>query len=315
MKLSRRFTVTALPLAVLLFSGQAPAQQMGGMGPGWQVPSPYSGMFGSMGNVYSPYYRQFHSPGDGKDVWDAWHGRIGAGDGSGRRPAGARAPTTGLAGIGGRPATLAGHRLAGHCSLPEPLPGHVRQHGKCLQSLLPTVPLPGDGGNVWHGRIGAEPGARSGPGSGSSPAILPQPAPTTGLAGIAGRPAAAAGHRLAGHCSIPEPLPGHVRQHGKCLQPLLSPVPFAGNGGNAWHGRIIRAGAGSGSGSRRAILPRYAPTTGLASLGGRPAAPAGFRLIGHRSEPQPLPGHVREHGQCLQPLLPAVSPPRHERLG
>ncbi len=63
MKLSRRFTVTALPAAVILFSGQAPAQQMGGMGPGWQVPSPYSGMFGSMGNVYSPYYRQFHSPG------------------------------------------------------------------------------------------------------------------------------------------------------------------------------------------------------------------------------------------------------------
>jgi hypothetical protein len=62
MKRNRRFTVAALPAAMVLVSTHALAQGMAGMGGARQMPSPYSGMYGSMGNVYSPYYRQFRSP-------------------------------------------------------------------------------------------------------------------------------------------------------------------------------------------------------------------------------------------------------------
>jgi hypothetical protein len=39
-----------------------PVQGSGSSGTG-PYPSPYQGMFGSMGNVYSPYYRKFHPSG------------------------------------------------------------------------------------------------------------------------------------------------------------------------------------------------------------------------------------------------------------
>ena len=65
MKLNRRLSVAALPAALALLSSQALAQGMAGMAGEGQIPSPYDGMYGSMGNVYSPYYRQFHTPGMG----------------------------------------------------------------------------------------------------------------------------------------------------------------------------------------------------------------------------------------------------------
>ena len=59
-----RLAVTALVFLppVVVF---AQAAGMAGMQGQAFAPSPYSGMYGSMGNVYSPYYRQYHLYGMG----------------------------------------------------------------------------------------------------------------------------------------------------------------------------------------------------------------------------------------------------------
>jgi len=63
MKLMRRISGIAIVATILVPSGSSLAEPMPGMSDGEYIYSPYSGMYGSMGNVYSPYYRQFHSPG------------------------------------------------------------------------------------------------------------------------------------------------------------------------------------------------------------------------------------------------------------
>ena len=143
MKLNRRLSVAALPAALALLSSQALAQGMAGMAGEGQIPSPYDGMYGSMGNVYSPYYRQFHAPGMG--------GMTGMAATSPRRGPGSRpgdprhARPRLLAGPTPLPDAYAGCGWAGRRALSKPLRGHVRQHGQHLQPLLPAVPQPGHG--------------------------------------------------------------------------------------------------------------------------------------------------------------------------
>jgi hypothetical protein len=121
MKLSRRFTVTALPAAMVLFSGHALAQGMAGMSPGGQIPSPYAGMFGSMGNVYSPYYRQFHPPG-----MAGMSGMVAPAQGMGQVPA---QPTPGMPhpamwpGAAVAPPPLLGTGVPGASPYPSPYGG------------------------------------------------------------------------------------------------------------------------------------------------------------------------------------------------
>jgi hypothetical protein len=58
-----RLALALLSSAIALLSPPLAAQQqLGGQARDYASSSPYSGMFGSMGNVYHPHYRQFQTP-------------------------------------------------------------------------------------------------------------------------------------------------------------------------------------------------------------------------------------------------------------
>jgi hypothetical protein len=152
MKLNRRFTVAALPAAMVLLSSQALAQGMAGMGGAGQIPSPYDGMYGSMGNVYSPYYRQFHSPG-----MAGMTGMAAPAQGTGQGPA---QETIGMPGpgfwpsTGAYPAPMPGAGAPGAAPYPSPYEGMYGSMGNIYSPYYRQFHNPG-----MAGASGARPGS------------------------------------------------------------------------------------------------------------------------------------------------------------
>jgi hypothetical protein len=152
MKLNRRFALAALPAAMVLLSSQALAQGMAGMGvPGW-MPSPYEGMYGSMGNVYSPYYRQFHGPG-----MAGMTGMAAPAQGAGQALA---QPTPGMpspgfwSGPAAYPAPLPGFGAPGAAPYPTPYEGMYGSMGNAYSPYYRQFHNPG-----MAGASGARPGS------------------------------------------------------------------------------------------------------------------------------------------------------------